>query len=105
IQYILFTQQTTCKHLFKMTRFALILLVSVATVGVMVQALPTSPILPIPPLPTPSCQRWCPRPGQLGQYDCCEDGLIHSGQCPSVRLECPAARFQSPQVCSDDGEC
>ncbi|CAL4067106.1 unnamed protein product, partial [Meganyctiphanes norvegica] len=52
----------------------LTLIVLVATIGVMTQALP-SYNMPIPSLPTPSCQRWCPRPGQYGQYDCCEDGL------------------------------
>ncbi|CAL4138627.1 unnamed protein product, partial [Meganyctiphanes norvegica] len=62
-----------------MTRFALTLLVAVAVVGVVTEALPSWPPGGPPP-PTPSCQRWCPRPGQLGQYDCCEDGQ----SCPVV---------------------
>ncbi|CAL4168732.1 unnamed protein product [Meganyctiphanes norvegica] len=61
-----------------MARIALTFLVAVAVVGVVTEAIPW-PTRGFP-LPTPSCQRWCPRPGQPGQYDCCE------GQ-PS----CPAA--------------
>ncbi|CAL4126578.1 unnamed protein product [Meganyctiphanes norvegica] len=25
-----------------------------------------------PPSPTRDCQKWCPRPGHYGQYDCCD---------------------------------
>ncbi|CAL4181924.1 unnamed protein product [Meganyctiphanes norvegica] len=56
------------------------------------------------------CARWCK--DDQGRAYCCHDGRdtvgnseVHHGHCPPIRKVCPATRFQSPQVCSDDGEC